>query len=87
MSRAAADAVFPHVHTDGFAFDIELLALAHRRGFVRLEECPVRVDLAFPSGRLGPVQCSKCFLTRFGYMSGCDSSGNMARAEFRFWLK
>ena len=49
MSRAAADAVFPQVHTDGFAFDIELLALAHRRGFVRLEECPVRVDLAFPS--------------------------------------
>ncbi len=49
MSRAVADCVIPRLETDGFSFDVELLALAHRRGFVRLRECPVKIDLAFPS--------------------------------------
>lgn len=49
MTRATVDGVFPHLVTDGFSFDIEFLALAHRRGFVDVIECPVRVDLAFPS--------------------------------------
>lgn len=30
---AVADALFPHVTTDGFGFDVELLMLAGRRGF------------------------------------------------------
>ena len=49
MSRAVADCVMPSLETDGFSFDVEMLALAHRRGFVRLRECPVKIDLAFPS--------------------------------------
>ncbi|MCY3800394.1 MAG: glycosyltransferase [Chloroflexi bacterium] len=49
MSRAVADSVMPSLETDGFSFDVEMLALAHRRGFVRLRECPVKIDLAFPS--------------------------------------
>ena len=49
MTREVADRVFPALRTDGFAFDIELLALAQRRGFTRIEECPVAVDLRFPS--------------------------------------
>ncbi len=49
MSRAVADCVMPCLETDGFSFDVELLALAHRQGFVRLRECPVKIDLAFPS--------------------------------------
>lgn len=35
-----ADTLFPHVTTDGFGFDVELLMLAERRGF-RIVEVPV----------------------------------------------
>lgn len=37
---AAAGAIFPHVITDGFGFDVELLMLAERRGF-RIAEVPI----------------------------------------------
>ena len=37
---AAAEAIFPHVTTDGFGFDVELLMLAERRGF-RIAEVPI----------------------------------------------
>jgi dolichyl-phosphate beta-glucosyltransferase len=37
---AAAEAIFPHVATDGFGFDVELLMLAERRGF-RIAEVPI----------------------------------------------
>jgi dolichyl-phosphate beta-glucosyltransferase len=37
---AAAEALFPHVTTDGFGFDVELLMLAERRGF-RIVEVPI----------------------------------------------
>jgi hypothetical protein len=53
MTREVADEVLPSLRTDGFAFDIELLALAQRRGFARIEECPVVLDLRFPS-TIGP---------------------------------
>ena len=36
----AADAIFPHVTTDGFAFDVELLFLARRAGY-RIREVGV----------------------------------------------
>jgi dolichyl-phosphate beta-glucosyltransferase len=35
-----AEALFPHVQTDGFSFDVELLLLAQRAGF-RIAEVPV----------------------------------------------
>jgi dolichyl-phosphate beta-glucosyltransferase len=37
---AAAEAIFPHVTTDGFGFDVELLMLAERRSF-RIAEVPI----------------------------------------------
>ena len=37
---SVADALFPHVTTDGFGFDVELLMLAERRGF-RIVEVPI----------------------------------------------
>lgn len=46
--RVAAD-VIPSLQVDGFSFDIEMLALAHRRGFRRIEECPVKLSLEFAS--------------------------------------
>ena len=41
FSRAAAEAVFPRQTLDGFSFDVELLLLARRAGFV-VREVPVR---------------------------------------------
>ena len=56
MTREVADRVIPYLRTDGFAFDVELLALAQRRGFRRIEECPITIDLRFPSSiRAGTV--------------------------------
>lgn len=49
MTRDVVDKIFPDLCTDGFSFDVELLALARRRGFVRVEECPVTIVAGFPS--------------------------------------
>lgn len=41
FSGEAADAVFPHQTLHGFAFDVEILMLAHKYGF-KIKEAPVR---------------------------------------------
>jgi glycosyltransferase involved in cell wall biosynthesis len=46
--RELLERCLPHVRTDGFAFDIELLAIASASGF-RLVEEPVHVDFQFTS--------------------------------------
>lgn len=43
FSASAAARIFPAVRTDGFAFDVEVLALALRLG-LRVEEVPVEVS-------------------------------------------
>lgn len=48
FNRRLLDSCLPEVHTEGFAFDLELLALAHLKGF-RLVEEPVHVDFQFTS--------------------------------------
>ena len=40
FTREAAEAVFPHVTVDGWAFDIEALVIARRRG-LRIHELPI----------------------------------------------
>ena len=40
FTAAAADAIFPHLTVDGWAFDIEALFIARLRGF-RIEEVPI----------------------------------------------
>ena len=40
FTAAAAEAIFPYVTVDGWAFDIEVLYLARRRGF-RVREVPI----------------------------------------------
>ena len=49
MRRNLAQSLFKDLTIDGFSVDIELLALAVRRGFDRIVECPVSIDLAFTS--------------------------------------
>lgn len=54
FSGRAADAVFPHVRSDGWAFDVEVLALARATGF-RIREVPI--DWYFrPVSRVRPVR-------------------------------
>jgi len=55
-ANIVVEQVFPHVRTDGFAFDIEALALAARLGFRRIRESPVVIKDRYPSSiRLGTV--------------------------------
>lgn len=49
MRRDLAQGLFKDLTIDGFSIDIELLALAVRRGFDRIVECPVAIDLIFTS--------------------------------------
>ncbi len=49
MRRDLAQSLFKDLTIDGFSIDIELLALAVRRGFDRIVECPVSIDLIFTS--------------------------------------
>lgn len=52
MRADVAAAVVPDLTVDGFAFDIELLALAHRRGLDRIVESPVTI-LPAPTSSIG----------------------------------
>ncbi len=54
FSAAAAEAVFPHVTTDGWAFDIEVLGLARQMG-LRVLEIPVEWHYGAVS-RVSPVR-------------------------------
>jgi len=54
FSAAAVEAVFPHVTTDGWAFDIEVLALARQLG-LRVREIPVEWHYGAVS-RVSPVR-------------------------------
>ncbi|MCL4545074.1 MAG: glycosyltransferase [Chloroflexi bacterium] len=44
--------VLPHLQVDRFAFDLEMLAEAHRRG-LRLAEAPIELNFARQFGRIG----------------------------------
>ena len=48
-TSTVVEQVFPHVRTDGFAFDIEALALASRLGFRNIGESPVVIRDQYPS--------------------------------------
>ncbi len=49
LSRPVIDEVLPLMVEKRFAFDLELLVLASRLGYSRIEELPVRVDQRFGS--------------------------------------
>jgi glycosyltransferase involved in cell wall biosynthesis len=42
--RAVIDAVLPDLHVDRYGFDLEILALAKRRGFQLFLEAPIQLD-------------------------------------------
>jgi dolichyl-phosphate beta-glucosyltransferase len=56
FTREAADAVFPRITIDGWAFDIEALVIARRRGF-RIHEMPIEWHYRELS-RVSPVRDS-----------------------------
>jgi glycosyltransferase involved in cell wall biosynthesis len=50
--RAVLADILPHVTIEGFAYDLQLLVMAHQRGY-RIESAPV--VLTFQRGRLGRI--------------------------------
>lgn len=52
LRRELVDAVVPHLLVKRYAFDLELLAVAHDEGFERIVEQPVRLDYGF-TGKTG----------------------------------
>ncbi|MBA3065715.1 glycosyltransferase family 2 protein [bacterium] len=59
FSRKAAGEIFPHLKTDGFAFDVEILVLAHKLG-LGVKEMPVKWKNSSDS-RVSPVKDSFIF--------------------------
>jgi len=56
FTRRAAEAVFPEQKMDGFAFDVEILYIARRKGF-RVAEVPIRW-INSPASRVSPIRDS-----------------------------
>lgn len=52
FKRRVLETVLPYVHSRRFAFDIELLARAHRHGF-KIVDAPVTLQFKRPFGRIG----------------------------------
>jgi glycosyltransferase involved in cell wall biosynthesis len=52
LRRDLVDAVVPHLLVKRYAFDLELLAVAHDSGFRRIAEQPVRLEYGF-TGKTG----------------------------------
>ncbi|NMB91468.1 glycosyltransferase [candidate division WWE3 bacterium] len=50
FKRNVLEAVLPRLVIKQYAFDIELLAVAHRLGFKRIYEAPVYISIDFSSG-------------------------------------
>jgi glycosyltransferase involved in cell wall biosynthesis len=53
MSREVADDVVPLLLVKRFAFDLELLAVAHALGHTRIRELPIRLDYRFTGSGVG----------------------------------
>lgn len=55
------DDVLPRVLSKRFAFDIEVLTIAHRLGY-KITDAPVTLDFSRPKGRLGTQQVLRIFI-------------------------
>ena len=61
FKRALLDDVLPRVLSKRFAFDIEVLTIAHRLGY-KIVDAPVTLDFTRPKGRLGTRQIARIFI-------------------------
>jgi glycosyltransferase involved in cell wall biosynthesis len=77
--REVLEACVPRLAARRFAFDVELLAAAHRFGY-RIGECPVKVDYSRDGklGRLSPSQVAQMFV---------ETLGVYYRSSFWTWLQ
>ena len=76
-SAAVVEQVFPHVRTQGFAFDIEALALAWRLGFHRVVESPVVIRHGF-STTIRPTTVLRIFSDTLLAWWRCRCPGKMS---------
>jgi glycosyltransferase involved in cell wall biosynthesis len=60
--RELVDAVVPHLLVKRYAFDLELLAVAHNMGFRQIGEQPVRLDYRFTGTGLDPIAVAQALL-------------------------
>jgi glycosyltransferase involved in cell wall biosynthesis len=60
--RELIDAVVPHLLVKRYAFDLELLAVAHDAGFRRIEELPVRLEYGFTGSGISPLAVAQALL-------------------------
>ncbi len=67
--REVLEAVLPRLIVKNFAFDIEILAVAHHLGFKRIYEAPIEIKLDF--GKNSIVTSSKLFI--FAYNMAVDT--------------
>jgi glycosyltransferase involved in cell wall biosynthesis len=62
MSRSVADEVVPLLLVKQFAFDLELLAVAHALGFTRIKEMPIRLDYRFTGSGVRSAAVARALL-------------------------
>ena len=60
--RELIDAVVPHLLVKRYAFDLELLAVAHDAGFRRIVELPVRLEYGFTGSGISPLAVAQALL-------------------------
>jgi glycosyltransferase involved in cell wall biosynthesis len=54
--RQVVDAILPELRIDRYGFDLELLALARRKGFGKILEAPIRLDYFSRNSRPLPLE-------------------------------
>ena len=47
--RKVLEEIFPHLIVKNFAFDLELLVVANKLGFTKIEEAPIKLNYNFTS--------------------------------------
>ena len=60
--------ILPNLHIDRYGFDLEILTLAHRAGFTKILEAPIRLDYFIRNERPLPVEFMHVFKVGYSLM-------------------